>query len=344
MEIGIDSFVALSPHPVTGQYREPGERVRNLIEEIALADRAGVHVFGIGEHHRREFADSAPAVLLAAAAARTEKIRLSSAVTVLSADDPVRVFQQFATVDLISRGRAEIVAGRGSFTDAFPLFGHRLDDYDALFAEKLGLLLTLRESEHVTWNGRFRPPLRNAGVYPRPIQNPIPLWIGVGGTPASFARAGMLGLPLMVAIIGGRPARFRHLIDLYRRSAADAGHDPATLKVGVHMLGYLAESDAGAADNFFPGYARTFTEIGKERGWPPITRPQFEALLEPGGALLVGTPASVAEKIHRVNEALGGIDRLTLQISVADLDHTQILSTIELIGGALIPELQRARP
>lgn len=335
MEIGIDSFVALAPHPVTGVLRSPAERIRHLLEEIELADRTGVDVFGIGEHHRKEFADSAPSVLLAAAAARTKRIRLASAVTVLSADDPVRIFQQFATIDLISQGRIEIVAGRGSFVDAYPLFGLNLEDYDGLFAEKLDLLLKLREQEVITWSGRFRPPLRRAGVYPRPIQNPLPVWIGVGGTPASFARAGTLGLPLMVAIIGGHPRRFRSLVDLYREAGARAGHSPEKLKIGVHMLGYLADADAKAADDFFPGYARTFTNIGKERGWPPVTRAHFDALLEPGGALLVGTPETVAAKIREVDRDLGGIDRLTLQISVADLDHDQTLSTIGLTGEVL---------
>ncbi len=335
MQIGIDSFVALAPHPVTGKLRSAAERIEHLLEEIELADRVGVDVFGIGEHHRKEFADSAPSVLLAAAAARTKHIRLTSAVTVLSADDPVRVFQQFSTIDLISKGRIEVVVGRGSFVDAYPLFGLDLKDYDDLFAEKLALLLKLREQETVTWTGRFRPSLHRAGVYPRPLQNPLPVWIGVGGTPASFVRAGTLGLPLMVAIIGGHPKRFRSLIDLYRQAGKQAGHAEEKLKVGVHMLGYLAETDTQAADDFYPGYARTFANIGKERGWPPVTRSHFDALLEPGGALLVGTPDTVAEKIRQVNQDLGGIDRLTLQISVADLDHEQTLSTIALTGEKL---------
>lgn len=335
MQIGIDSFVALAPHPVTGKLRSAAERIGHLLEEMEMADRVGVDVFGIGEHHRKEFADSAPSVLLAAAAARTKRLRLASAVTVLSADDPVRVFQQFATIDLISQGRIEMVVGRGSFVDAYPLFGLSLDNYDALFAEKLDLLLKLREQEIITWSGKFRPPLHQAGVYPRPVQNPLPVWIGVGGTPASFVRAGTLGLPLMVAIIGGHPKRFRSLIDLYRQAGKQAGHAEEKLKVGVHMLGYLAETDTQAADDFYPGYARTFTNIGKERGWPPVTRSHFEALLEPGGALLVGTPDVVAEKIRQVNQDLGGIDRLTLQISVADLDHEQTLSTIALAGEKL---------
>lgn len=341
MEIGIDSFVALEPDLETGKLRGASERIRDLLEEIERADQAGVNVFGIGEHHRKEFADSAPVVLLAAAAARTRNIRLASAVTVLSAADPVRVFQEFATLDLISGGRAEIIAGRGSFIDAYPLFGLDLEDYDSLFVEKLDLLLKLRDSEIVTWSGKHRPSLKKAGVYPRPIQNPLPVWIGVGGTPESFARAGALGLPLMVAIIGGEPKRFRPLVDLYRQAADQAGHDPATLKVGVHALGYLADSNARAADDFFPGYARTFTQIGRERGWPPVTRRQFDALLHPDGALLVGDPDTVAEKIARFDQQLGGIARLSLQMSVADLSHERTLSAIDLIGSELIPKLRQ---
>ncbi|MBB5353486.1 putative LLM family oxidoreductase [Haloferula luteola] len=332
MELGIDSFVALAPHPVTGALRSAGERIQDLLEEIEKADEVGVDVFGIGEHHRKEFADSAPVVLLAAAAARTRRIRLASAVTVLSAADPVRVFQEFATLDLISGGRAEIIAGRGSFVDAYPLFGLALEDYNSLFAEKLDLLLKLRSSETITWTGKHRAALSQMGVYPRPQQNPLPVWVGVGGTPASFARAGALGLPLMVAIIGGEPHRFRPLIDLYRESAKRAGHDPSHLKVGIHALGFLAEDSEQAADQFFPGYQRTFNQIGRERGWGPITRRHFDALLRPDGALLVGEPAQVADKIARFDEQLGGIDRLTLQMSVADLAHEPTLRAIELIG------------
>ncbi len=343
MEIGIDSFVALAPDPVTGNLRGAPERIRDLLEEIERADQAGVDVFGIGEHHRKEFADSAPVVLLAAAAARTRRIRLTSAVTVLSAADPVRVFQEFSTLDLVSNGRAEIIAGRGSFIDAYPLFGLDLDDYDSLFVEKLDLLLKLRDSETVTWRGKHRPALDKAGVYPRPVQNPIPVWVGVGGTPASFARAGSLGLPLMIAIIGGEPKRFRPLIALYREAADQAGHDPDTMKVGVHALGYLAETNLQAADDFFPGYARTFTNIGRERGWGAVTRRHFDALLEPDGALLVGDPANVAEKIARFSHQLGGIDRLTLQMSVADLSHERTLNAIDLIGKELIPLNRQAR-
>src|SRR6202035_4663990 len=259
MHIGIDSFAAAISDPATGLTLSPVERMHHLLEEIELANRVGLDVFGIGEHHRAEFLDSAPAVILAAAAARTKSIRLTSAVTVLSAADPVRVFQEFATLDLISHGRAEIVAGRGSFVESYPLFGLRLEDYDALFSEKLDLLLKIRDSSHVRWSGKHRAPLTGQAVYPRPLQNPLPIWVGVGGTPASFARAGMLGLPLMVAIIGGEPHRFRPLIDLYREAGVRSGHKPEQLKVGLHMIGFVADTTKEAADVFFPGYAHTFT-------------------------------------------------------------------------------------
>src|SRR5437763_35507 len=267
MQIGVDSFVAATID-AAGRALDPARHLSELLEAITLADEVGLDVFGIGEHHRREFLDSAPTVILAAAAARTRRIRLTSAVTVLSAADPVRVFQEFATLDLLSNGRAEIVAGRGSFIEAFPLFGLDLDDYDSLFAEKLELLLNIRENTHVHWSGRHRAALTGQGVYPRPLQDPLPIWLGVGGTPQSFARAGALGLPLMVAIIGGEPRRFRPLIDLYRETGAQAGHSPDRLKVGVHALGYVAETTQEAADAFFPGYARAVTDVGKERGWP----------------------------------------------------------------------------
>src|SRR4029077_11809676 len=304
-------------------------------EEIELADQVGLDVFGIGEHYRAEFLDSAPVVILSAAAARTENIRLTSAVTVLSAADPVRVFQEFATLDLISRGRAEIVAGRGSFVESYPLFGLSLEDYDSLFSEKLDLLLKIRENTHVHWSGKHRAPLTGQAVYPRPLQNLLPIWIGVGGTPGSFARAGMLGLPLMVAIIGGEPHRFRPLIDGYREAGLRAGHSPDQLKVGIHSLGYVADSSTTAEDEFFPGYAQSFTEIGRERGWPPTTRAHFDAQLGPTGALLVGDPETVAEKILRVNESLGGISRITFQMSVAALPHAKMLRAIELLGTAV---------
>src|SRR5712671_561041 len=275
MQIGIDSFAAAFDE--TSLAVSPAGRLRDLVEQIEHADQAGLDVFGIGEHHRREFLDSAPAVILGAAAARTRRIRLTSAVTVLSAADPVRVFQSFATLDLLSQGRAEMVVGRGSSIEAFPLFGFRLEDYDSLFAEKLGLLLKVRENEHVHWSGKYRPPLTGQGVYPRPIQNPLPIWLGVGGTPQSFARAGELGLPLMVAIIGGEPRRFRPLVDLYRETGKQHGHTAEQLKVGVHMLGYVAGTTQEAGDTFCPGYAKARTDVEKERGWPAMTRASFDA-------------------------------------------------------------------
>jgi len=337
MQIGVDSFVAATVDPRTRQAVEPARHLRELLEAIALADQVGLDVFGIGEHHRQEFLDSAPTLILAAAAARTRRIRLTSAVTVLSAADPVRVFQQFATLDLLSNGRAEMVVGRGSFIEAFPLFGLELEDYDSLFAEKLDLLLKIREHTHVHWSGKHRPSLNGEGVYPRPVQNRLPVWLGVGGTPASFARAGALGLPLMVAIIGGEHRRFRPLIDLYREAGLRAGHSLKQLKVGVHSLGYVAEDFATAADDFFPGYADSFTKIGKERGWPPTTRGHFNAQLGPTGALLVGDPETVVEKILQVNEALGGISRLTFQMSVAALPHAKMLRAVELLGTEVAP-------
>src|SRR5271167_75070 len=319
MEIGIDSFAAASVGNDKDTAIKSADALAQLLARIEHADGVGLDVFGIGEHHRREFLDSAPAIILAAAAARTRRIRLTSAVTVLSADDPVRVFQDFATLDLISQGRAEIVVGRGSFIESFPLFGLALDDYDELFSEKLDLLLKIRASEHVTWSGQHRAPLTGQGVYPRPMQNPLPVWLGVGGTPESFARAGMLGLPLMIAIIGGETRRFRRLVDAYREYGRRAGHAPEKLKVGVHALGYVAETTQQAIDDFFPGYTKTFTKIGKERGWPPVTRAHFDAVRGEHGALLLGNPEEVAEKIRRHSEALGGISRITFQMDVAEL-------------------------
>src|SRR6266852_3806058 len=269
MQIGIDSFAASISDPTTGVALTPVERMQHLLEEMELADRVGLDVFGIGEHHRPEFLDSAPPIILAAAATRTKNIRLTSAVTVLSAADPVRVFQEFATLDLISNGRAEIVAGRGSFIEAFPLFGLEFEDYDSLFAEKLDLLLNIRENTHVHWSGKHRAALTGQAVYPRPVQDPLPIWVGVGGTPASFVRAGMLGQPLMVAIIGGEPKRFRPLIDLYREAGRRARHSDEKLIVGLHAIGFLGNTTQEAADDFYPGYAHTFTKIGKKRDWPP---------------------------------------------------------------------------
>src|SRR6202790_5340419 len=341
MQIGIDSFAAAISDPATGLTLSPMERMHHLLEEIELADNAGLDVFGIGEHHRAEFLDSAPVVILSAAAARTENIRLTSAVTVLSASDPVRVFQEFATLDLISRGRAEIVAGRGSFIESYPLFGLRLEDYDSLFAEKLDLLLKIRASTQVHWSGRHRPALTGQAIYPRPLQDPLPIWVGVGGTPESFVRAGMLGLPLMVAIIGGEPHRFRPLIDLYREAGLRSGHKPEQLKVGLHMIGFIANTTKEAADVFFPGYAHTFTEIGKERGWPPTTRAQFDALRGPKGALLIGDVDTVAKKIVYVNEALGGVTRITFQMGVSAVPQPKMLRAIELLGTGVAPAVNK---
>src|SRR5215467_2992262 len=317
------------------------DRLRNLIEEIERADRVGLDVFGIGEHHRQEFLDSAPAVILGAAASRTSKIRLTSAVTVLSSADPVRVFQNFATLDLLSHGRAEMVVGRGSFIDSFPLFGYNLEDYDELFEEKLNLLLNIRENEHVTWTGKYRPPLTGQGVYPRPVQNPFPIWLGVGETPTSFARAGALGLPLMVAIIGGEPRRFRPLVDLYREAGRQFGHSPEKLTVGMHALGYVAETNKQAADDFYPGYARAFNEVGKERGWSQTTRASFDAQRGPDGALMIGTPDEVIAKIKNHSKALGGISRVTFQMNAASLPHEKMMQGIEMIGKYVAPALRR---
>ena len=345
MEIGIDSFAAAT---VTSDANAAINKAINnmnalaeLLARMEFADAVGLDFFGIGEHHRKEFLDSAPTMILAAAAARTERIRLGSAVTVLSAADPVRVFQNFATLDLLSRGRAEMVVGRGSFTESFPLFGLNLHDYDALFAEKLDLLLTIREQEVVNWSGQFRPALRDQAIYPRPLQNPLPIWLGVGGTPASFVRAGVLGLPLMVAVIGGETHRFRPLIDLYRQAGAQAGHPPEQLKVGLHSLGYVANSTAEAVADYYPGYAETFTRIGKERGWPPVSRARFDAQNGPTGALLVGGPEEIAEKIRRHSAALGGISRFTFQMDNAGLSHEKLLRSIELIGTRVAPLVNR---
>jgi probable LLM family oxidoreductase len=336
MEIGIDSFAAMfsgeTAHPVSDALA-----LEQLLERISFADEVGLDFFGIGEHHRKGFLDSAPAVILAAAAARTKKIRLGSAVTVLSAADPVRVFQSFATLDLISNGRAEMVVGRGSFIDAFPLFGFDLKDYDALFVEKLDLLLKIRDNEFITWSGKFRPAINNQAIYPRPVQDPFPIWLGVGGTPASFARAGTLGLPLMVAIIGGETHRFRPLIDIYREAGRKAGHPKEQLQVGLHSLGYIADSTEQAHEEFFPGYAAAMTRIGKERGWPPTTRAHFESQVGPTGALLVGNPTEVAEKILRHANALGGISRVTFQLDTAELPHEKIMHSISLLGNKLKP-------
>jgi probable LLM family oxidoreductase len=335
--IGIDSFVSTVTEPATGVDVTPAERVRHLLEEVEHADRAGLDTYGIGEHHRREYLDSAPTVLLAAAAARTSRIRLNSAVTVLSASDPVRVFQEFATLDLVSQGRVDMIVGRGSFTEAFPLFGLDLGDYDDLFSEKLDLLLRIRDKPEVHWSGRHRAPLTGQEVYPRPLQDPLPIWVGVGGTPQSFVRAGVLGLPLMVAIIGGEPARFRPLIDLYREAGRRAGHPAEQLKVGLHCFGFVGDTDQQARDDFYPGWEQMFTKVGKERGFAPPSRPQYDAMCGPDGAYLIGAPGTVAEKILRVSADLGGIDRMAMQMTNVRLAHANLLHAIDLLGTETAP-------
>ena len=338
MEVGIDSFAGLREGESDGS-----KAINELIDRIQFADQVGLHAFGIGEHHRKEFLDSSPFNILSAAAAKTKNIKLASAVTVLSASDPVRTFQSLATLDLISNGRAEMVAGRGSFSEAFPLFGFDFKDYDDLFIEKLNLLLDIRENEFVNWSGKFRPAIDNLPIYPRPIQNPVPIWLGVGGTPQSFARAGAMGLPLMVAIIGGNTHRFRPLIDIYRQAGKKAGHSPEKLTVGLHSLGYVANSTQEAIDLYYEGYAKMFTKIGKERGWGPVTRDQFDHLIGPLGAIVLGDPDQVAEKILRHSEALGGISRFQFQMDIADITHKNLLKSIELIGKEVIPRLNNLK-
>jgi len=337
MHVGVDSFASAVTDPETGHLIGPEERVEHLLEEIALADACGLYSFGIGEHHREEYYDSAPPILLAAAAARTSRIRLGSAVTVLSAADPVRVFQQFATLDLIAKGRVDLIVGRGSFTEAFPLFGLDLADYVSLFTEKLDLLLKIRDSTHVTWSGRHRPPLAGQGIFPRPSQNPLPIWVGVGGSPESFVRAGLLGLPLMVAIIGGEPRRFAPLVDLYRRAGAQAGHAPESLHVGLHVFGYVGQSVRSAADAIYPGWQQMMTTASRERGFPPPTRAQFDATSGPDGAFFMGDPDTVAAKLRRVSGQLGGVDRVALQMTNPQLAHTDLLRGIELLGTEVAP-------
>ncbi len=334
MELGLYTFADVGPG------LDPARRLRDLIEEIELADQVGLDVFGVGEHHRPDYAVSSPAVALAAAAERTKNIRLSSAVTVLSSDDPVRVFQDFATLDLLSGGRAEIMAGRGSFIESFPLFGYDLGDYDELFAEKLDLLLKLRESERVTWSGRHRAPLEDVGVYPRSVQDPLPVWIAVGGTPQSVVRAALLGLPLAIAIIGGQPENFAPLAQLYRQAAAEAGHDPGRLPISINSHTYVAETSQKAGDEYFPTYAAMMNRIGRERGWGPMRRGQFEAGRSPHGALLVGSPEEVVEKILYEHE-LFGHERFMAQISVGTLPHDKVMRATELFGTEVAPAVRK---
>jgi probable LLM family oxidoreductase len=339
-ELGIYSFAELTPDPATGALISPAQRLHNLLETIELADQVGLDVFGLGEHHRPDFVSSAPAVILGAAAARTKRIRLSTAVTVLSSDDPVRVFQDFATLDLLSSGRAEIMAGRGSFIESFPLFGYDLHDYDELFAEKLELLLKLREAETITWSGKHRPALHNQGVYPRPVQQPIPVWIAVGGTPQSVVRAATLGLPLALAIIGGMPERFASFAQLYWQAARQAGHDPAQLPLSINSHGFIADDAQAAADAYYPSATVVMNKIGRERGWAPATRQQLEAGRALRGADFVGSPAEIVEKILFQHEIFGH-QRLLLQLGVGTIEHKQVMRAIELLGTEVAPVVRQ---
>ncbi len=340
MQLGLYTFVESGWNEASGTVPPAAPRMRDLLEEAELADQLGLDVFGVGEHHRADFVVSTPAVVLAAIAARTSRIRLTSAVTVLSSDDPVRVFQEFATVDLISNGRAEIMAGRGSFIESFPLFGYDLDQYNALFSEKLDLLLKLRDTEVITWQGRTRPSIDGRGVYPRPVQRQLPVWIAVGGTPQSVARAAQLGIPLSLAIIGGAPANFVPLIDLYRDSADRAGHG-RTLPLAIGSHCFIADSAQKAADTFYPSYAEVMGRIGKERGWPPLSRAQFDALCTPQGALLVGSPQQVIDKILYEHELFGNT-RFMAQMTVGPLPHAAVMRSIELFGTVVAPAVRKA--
>jgi len=342
MDIGLYTFGDVGTDPATGHRVGPAERLRNLVEEIVLADQVGLDVFGLGEHHRPDFAASAPAVALAAAATQTKRIRLTSAVTVLSSDDPVRVFQQFATLDNLSQGRAEIMVGRGSFIESFPLFGYDLDDYDTLFAEKLQLLMRLNEGERVSWpGGQHTPAIADRGVYPRPYQNRLPIWIAVGGTPQSVVRAGMLNLPMALAIIGGEPARFAPLFNLYRQAAQQAGHDPAALKTSINVHGFVADTTQDAADIFYAPQAEVMNRIGRERGWPPTSRAHFDAARGPSGALFVGSPAEVTDKILAAHEIFR-FDRFMIQMAIGVLDHAKLMKAIEILGTKVAPDLRKA--
>ena len=335
-EIGVYSFVELTPEPASGLAISPAQRISNLLETMELADQVGLDVYALGEHHRTEFLSSAPAVILAAAAARTKQIRLSSAVTVLSSDDPVRVFQDFATLDLISQGRAEVMAGRGSFIESFPLFGYDLKDYNELFSEKLGLLLALNAAEKITWAGKHRAPLHNLGVYPRPHQAKLPVWVAVGGTPESVVRAATLGLPMALAIIGGMPERFAPFVELYRVSAADAGHDPATLPVSINSHGFIADDSQQAADDYWPGFSLMMNKIGHERGWNGITRQQYDASRTLRGSDFIGNPDEIIEKIL-FQHSIFGHQRLLLQLGVGSIAHSKMLRAIELLGTRVAP-------
>ncbi|AJE51761.1 LLM class flavin-dependent oxidoreductase [Paenibacillus polymyxa] len=339
MEIGISTFVETTPDPQTGEVISHAQRIREVVEEIVLADQVGLDVYGVGEHHRKDYAASAPAVILAAAAAQTQRIRLTSAVTVLSSDDPVRVFQDFATLDGISNGRAEIMAGRGSFIESFPLFGYDLDNYDELFDEKLELLLKIRESEKVTWKGGHRPAINNLGVYPRPVQNPLPVWIGSGGNQESVVRAGLLGLPLVLAIIGGSPMQFAPLVELYKKAAKHAGHDASLLPVASHSHGFIAQTTELAAEKFFPSTQQSMNVLGRERGWGPYTRSSFDAARSFEGALYVGDSDTVAKKIIHLRKQVG-ITRFLLHVPVGTMPHDDVMRAIELLGTEVAPRVR----
>jgi probable LLM family oxidoreductase len=336
MEIGVTTFVETTPDVETGKVTSHAERIREVVEEIVLADQVGLDVFGVGEHHRADYACSSPAVLLAAAAAQTKNIKLTSAVSVLSSDDPVRLYQQFATVDAISNGRAEIMAGRGSFIESFPLFGYDLQDYDELFDEKLELLLKINESEKVTWSGNHRPSIPNLGVYPRADQDRLPIWIASGGTPQSAVRAGILGLPLVLAIIGGSPLQFARVVELYKQAAKQAGHDVSKLKIASHSHGFVGETTAEAKDKFFPSTAQAMNVLGRERGWGPYTRNTFEAASSLEGALYVGDAETVAEKIIFLRKNVG-VERFMLHVPVGSMPHDEVLRAIELLGTEVAP-------
>ena len=343
MEIGIYTFADLGTHPISGEKISPHQRMKNLIEEIKLADEVGLDVFAIGEHHRPDYAVSAPAVVLGAAAVVTKNIKLSSAVTVLSSDDPVRVFQQFATVDLLSGGRAEIMSGRGSFIESYPLFGYKLEDYDELFSEKLEMLLKLNENEHITWKGKHTQTINNKGVYPRPFQNKLPVWVAVGGTPESVVRAAQFGLPLALAIIGGTPAAFAPLIQLYKDFYKKTGHDLNKMQLSINSHTYVADDSQQARDEFYPPYSDVMNRIGKERGWQPGTRQQFDASTYPNGALLVGSPQQVIDKILYEHE-LFGHTRFLAQMSIGAMPHDKVLHAIELLGTKVAPEIKKLIP
>ncbi|MFN8535079.1 MAG: LLM class flavin-dependent oxidoreductase [Dehalococcoidia bacterium] len=338
MELGIYTFAERTPDPATGRSVSPAERLHDLIEEIALADEVGLDVFGVGEHHRPDFVVSSPAVVLGAAAARTKAIRLTSAVSVISSDDPVRVFQDFATVDLLSDGRAEIMAGRGSFIESFPLFGQDLKQYDELFAEKLGLLMRLRDTERISWSGRFRAPIDDRGVYPRPVQARLPIWVAVGGAPESAVRAGALGLPMAVAIIGGMPERFAPFATLHRRAAEQAGHGRLPLSINSH--GWIAETPQQAIEESFPAVKLTMDQIGRERGWPPLSREVYEAAATLRGANFVGSPEQIVEKILFQHQIFGH-DRFLLQLTVGTMPHDKVLRAIELFGTEVAPTVRK---